>query len=169
MGSPLINLKPATIADAAIIAQWLLEPGATDDFSWRYSTDLYGAQCFLQTACRDTRQRLFFIQKCNDHRLVGITVLYNIDSAMKEARTGCVITASKDRRMGYAKASRLLLLNMAFNEIKLERVYSIVHRRNIAAQRFLKHMGYIKTETSAGVIDHIEFMFSAAQAKSLLW
>lgn len=88
--------------------------------------------------------RLDFAIVAAEGRHLGNCGLSSIDRARREAELWLYIGAPQDRRSGFGTAAVRLLLNKAFAELGLSRVYLRVVAENAPALAFYKKLGFVE-------------------------
>ncbi len=81
---------------------------------------------------------------------VGLVGLLNIDNKNKKAEFYICVGEDSARGCGVAKRASMLLLDYAFNELHLNRVYLYTEQENIPAQKLFEKLGFRKE----GLIEH---------------
>lgn len=85
----------------------------------------------------------FGIEDGESGEIVGMIGLRNVNRQDKNAEVGYWVGKSFQRR-GYAKEALHLILRFAFNELRLVRVYAVVHQKNVASVRLLDRIGFVR-------------------------
>ena len=86
------------------------------------------------------------IEKARTRELIGSMNLKNINLADRNAEVEYWLD-KEFRRNGFASESLLLLLNYAFTELDLVRVYAVVHAGNTGSIRLLERFGFLREGT----------------------
>ncbi len=73
---------------------------------------------------------------------VGVVDLHNIDPKERTANSGSVIGNKRYWRRGIAREAKLMQLKIAFDDLKLNWIYSRTIRPNVSSQRLLESSGY---------------------------
>lgn len=81
---------------------------------------------------------------------VGIIGLLNVDDVNRKAEYYICMGDEKFKGKGIAKKATLLLLDYAFDVLKLNRVYLYTEEENIHAQKLFKYVGFRRE----GLIKH---------------
>ncbi len=95
---------------------------------------------FVKNSLNDKKNIHFAITDNNDN-WVGTISLKNIDEKNKSAEYA-IITSSKIHGKGYAYEATKQLLNYAFDELGLNRIYLDVLVDNVRANKFYKKCGF---------------------------
>ncbi|MDF2606398.1 MAG: acetyltransferase [Bacillales bacterium] len=83
---------------------------------------------------------LFAIEVNNE--VVGRVELGRVDYNNKSGAVGIVIGKELHRNCGYGTKALLLILNFAFNELNLNRVFTEVYSFNMASQNLMERVGF---------------------------
>ena len=78
--------------------------------------------------------------------IIGMIGLRKVNLEDKNAEVGYWL-GKEYRGKGYTKEALNLILKFAFNDLKLARVYAVVHARNIASYRLLEKSGFRREGT----------------------
>lgn len=92
---------------------------------------------------KDLKSRLDAVITCND-AAIGLIGLLNIDDKNKKAEFYICIGEESARGCGIAKKASVLLLDYAFNELRLNRIYLYTEQENVSAQKLFEKLGFKK-------------------------
>lgn len=95
---------------------------------------------FIRNSSLNEKNRNYAIVDSNDEYL-GTISLKNIDLLNRNAEYA-IVTRNKTHGTGVAKQATIDLLKIAFNDMKLEKVYLNVLSENIRAIKFYKKIGF---------------------------
>jgi RimJ/RimL family protein N-acetyltransferase len=107
------------------------------------------ARKWIATTYRLARQDKaynFGIEDRKSGRIVGMIGLRNINRQDKNAEVGYWVGKSSQGR-GYATEALRLTLSFAFRQLRLVRVYAVVHQRNTSSVRLLEKSGFVREGT----------------------
>lgn len=96
---------------------------------------------YILNSNKDDKNIDFAITDENDN-WVGTVSLKNIDHSKKEAEYA-IITSKDVHGKGYSQKATKEILEYAFNELKLDKVYLYVSVNNIRANKFYQKVGFI--------------------------
>ncbi|RKU00564.1 hypothetical protein C7H84_26090 [Burkholderia sp. Nafp2/4-1b] len=153
MVAELISLRPTSAEDAELITVWLQAPGTASKLLWPFRVDIEGTKDFIRVSQNDPSVRLFVIEASKP---IGLTLLYAIDLIKLDAFTGVLIGSPDDRRKGYGRESRRMLLSYGFEQLGLHQVFAKIRPENAAAEGLLLSMSY---ERIGPHEDNEEFIF----------
>jgi RimJ/RimL family protein N-acetyltransferase len=85
----------------------------------------------------------FGIEDGQSGEIVGMMSLRNVNRHDRNAEIGYWVGKPFQRR-GYAGEALRLILKFAFSELRLVRVYAVVHQQNIGSIRLLEKIGFVR-------------------------
>jgi RimJ/RimL family protein N-acetyltransferase len=104
------------------------------------------ARKWITTTSRLARQGKaynFGIEDGESGEIVGMIGLRNVNRHDRNAEIGYWVGKSFQRR-GYAGEALRLILRFALGELRLVRVYAVVHQQNIGSIRLLEKIGFVR-------------------------
>jgi len=87
---------------------------------------------------------VFGIEIIDTNELIGILSLKNINLINRDAELAIYIGADNAKGKGFSKEATLLILNFAFNNLGLNRIYLKVLETNHIANKLYKKCGFIE-------------------------
>jgi RimJ/RimL family protein N-acetyltransferase len=93
------------------------------------------------------KESIYLFSIVVNNEVIGRIELGLVDFTNKSGAIGIVIGEEKNRNKGFGSIGLKLMLNFAFNELNLNRVYSEVYSFNIASQNLMKKIGFINEGT----------------------
>jgi RimJ/RimL family protein N-acetyltransferase len=140
----LVALREKRLEDAANDYQWRTDPelsklDATTPLKLPFSDFLFFYQDEL--AYPIPRRQRFAIDT-TDNRHIGNAMLYDIDQRRGEAELGIMIGDKEYWSQGYGTEAVKLLLTVAFENLKLRKVYLHTLEWNLRAQRSFAKAGF---------------------------
>ena len=141
----LVFLRPIEPADHAAVVEWNQDgefrrllgdpPRSVEDLRRRYDEGLRerGDTAFSFAICR-----------IEDGRLVGRTDLFDIDRLSGSAGFGIGIGPRELRGRGYGGDAVNALVDFAFGELRLERVWLLTDEENVRAQATYRRAGFVE-------------------------
>jgi RimJ/RimL family protein N-acetyltransferase len=85
---------------------------------------------------------VFGIELIQEEKLIGYSILKNINMIHRKAEFGILIGDKNERGKGYSKEATLKTLNFGFNQLGLNRIYLFVQTNNKAAIELYKTTGF---------------------------
>lgn len=138
-----IILEPLNIETAELLRVWRNSPRILEQMEFR---GIITPE--MQTKWFDSLQRdkfdYFIIYM--ENTAIGMIHLSYIDKKKKEAEAGLFVGEERFSGTGVALGASILLLDYAFGELGLERVFAKVKSGNIAAEKYNTLLGFEKWE-----------------------
>ncbi len=143
---PIVSIRPLLLKDAKVSYKWRNDPDVwVNTFRvWKGAVTAEVEKEWIKTVRKNKNERRFAIIVGNDYKYVGNTQLTNIDFSSKEAKFHIFIGDKKFWGKGVGTLATKLLLNYAFEDLKLRRVYLEVKISNIGAIKVYKRCGFKK-------------------------
>jgi diamine N-acetyltransferase len=139
----MIGLRKLQLKDASGMLEWMKDQELMRNFRFDASDmTLPKAEAFIERTHSDENNMHYAIVSEDDEYL-GTISLKNIDPESKNAEYA-IACRQKALGTGAAREGTRLLLDIAFNEMSLEKVYLNVLSENKRAIRFYEKIGFIK-------------------------
>lgn len=136
-----IHLRQLEMKDAPLMLEWMQDPAIACYFRFdAQSMTLAECEKFIKETPLDTSCRHYAIADENDEYL-GTVSLKSIDNKKKEAEYA-ISTRKKAHGTGAAMAATKEILRIAFEELRLKRVYLNVLKENARANAFYIKAGF---------------------------
>jgi RimJ/RimL family protein N-acetyltransferase len=148
-----VGLRPLRMSDAVRVRQWMADPamirftvvvpGPEYGPLLPYSTD--EADQYLETLVRDPSRRSYAIEVRDSHevRHVGNVGLKDYQPERKETECFIELGDQSARGRGVGQRAMHMLLRVAFDELKLERVRLGVFEFNQPAINLYRRLGFV--------------------------
>ncbi len=141
-----IRLRALTITDLPLTLKWhnqpdIIEMYAGNPFPVNEEMERKWYEKILTSNFPVT---VFGIELIENNKLIGLTILRDINLINRSAETAIYIGDQNERSKGYSKEALTLTLNFAFNNLGLHRVFLSVREDNIAAIGLYEKMGFIR-------------------------
>ncbi len=143
------------MSGAGIVLRKIAESDTANIVKWRNSEsvrrNLYTQSAlteaqhleWLKTKVRNGLCAQYIITSVADDKDIGTVFIKNIDRQSNKGEFGIFIGEDSGRGKGYAKIAAKKMLRIAFEELKLNRVYLTVMQDNIAAVISYKNAGFV--------------------------
>ncbi len=95
---------------------------------------------------------MFIVEDAVSGEAVGQVSVYAIDREIGEAEVGRFIAAPGASGKGYIRAAIIALIDFAFDELGLERVYLEVFAANERAIRLYESVGFVKHDSEGDML-----------------
>lgn len=143
-----VILRPLKLLDAAIFIKHINDPrvGRFTQYNWKENFSLKTEKAWIKKQAKLQRQKKTFVFTVIDKKtkdIVGVCDLHAVELKNKYAELGAW-TAPKYWGKGYTKEAIILLINYAFDKIKLNKLEWIVFSYNKKSQRFAEKFGFKK-------------------------
>ena len=144
IGSERLALRPMEVSDAETIANLIrAEPAPTFGHSrFPYSAITLAKWFNDMGESEPSGDFEFAVIRRDTGELIGETGLYSVDWIAGTAESGYWLYRAGDRGMGYGTEANLLLLEYAFDRLKLNMIWAWVKARNPRSQAALRKQGY---------------------------
>ena len=141
-----IRLRALTITDLPLTLKWhnkrdIIDMYASHPFPINEEMERKWYEKILTSNFPVT---VFGIELIENNKLIGLTILRDINLINRSAETAIYIGDQNERSKGYSKEALTLTLNFAFNNLGLHRVFLSVREDNIAAIGLYEKMGFIR-------------------------
>lgn len=156
-----IRLRKLKKKDAPFMLEWMHDPSIACFFRFdAQNITLSDCKKYIDSANDDKHSLHLAIVDRNDEYL-GTISLKNIDREKKEAEYA-ISTRKKAHGTGVALWATKEILRIAFDELKLNRVYLYVLKENYRANAFYQKAGFLFHYCEKNVVVHGEI-------KDLIW
>lgn len=135
-----VILRPVKLNDAQRFVKWLSDP-EVNKFTTRRKITLKEEKKWIRDFPARKEDKIFAIDT-KDGIHIGSIGLHHIDSRDKNARFGILIGDKKYWNQGYGRNATKVILNYAFNKLKLHRIDLGVYSYNSRAIKVYKKLGF---------------------------
>ena len=130
-----VRIRALTITDLPLTLKWhnqpdIIEMYAGNPFPVNEEMERKWYEKILTSNFPVT---VFGIELIENNKLIGLTILRDINLINRSAETAIYIGDQNERSKGYSKEALTLTLNFAFNNLGLHRVFLSVREDNAAA------------------------------------
>jgi diamine N-acetyltransferase len=145
----LVFLRPAERTDIPTFVRWLSDDRTTRNLDLRSPIGLAMEERWFEDLLEHHgRDRwLFVVCRQLDGRAVGSIDLHELDLTNGGCGLGVVIGDPADRSQGYGRDAIGTLLDFAFDQLRLERVWLDVYDANADARRLYERIGFVVEAT----------------------
>lgn len=138
----MVYIREITIDDIEIINSWRNDKNTIDllGANFRYinlETDKEWINNYQKNRDKQVRCSI-----CIDKKIIGLISLTSIDNINRKSELHVLIGDKDSRGKGYGKKSIQLMLNHAFNNLNLNKVYLTVLSSNFIAKKLYSDLGF---------------------------
>jgi RimJ/RimL family protein N-acetyltransferase len=123
---------------------WMNNPEITQFLLRNNPVSLREEEDWFERVSKPTNGYTLAIVENENGTLIGSMGIHQIDHKHGIAQTGAVIGREDCRNKGYGTEAKMLLLDYAFNELNLRKVYSYVIEFNRRSSRYSEKCGYVE-------------------------
>ena len=157
----MIRLRPLMLKDAPLMLEWMHDPQIAINFQADFmSMTLERVALFIENSWSHTYRHYGVVDETDEY--LGTISLKNIDFHNKNAEYA-VCLRKKAQGTSAAMDATKLLFEVAFQELKLHKIYLNVYTDNLRANRFYQKAGFVYEGCSKDAVC-VEGVF-----KSLNW
>lgn len=138
--------------------KWINDPDVRHSLNFDYPLSVAGTKQWLYKICRDETRKDFVICLKADHTPIGYAGLLNIDFRNSKVETYLGIGEPGYWGKGYGTTTKRLLVEFAFYELGLRRVYSYNWPENIGMTSINRRLGFkVEGKLRQDVLSHGEY------------
>ena len=139
-----IYLRLMTYADTDLIVNWRNSDGVRKNFIYQALFTREGHENWIRTMIDTGKVVQMIICEEETNRPVGSVYLRDIDMTHRKAEYGIFIGEEDARGKGYGSSAARLMIQYAFEEMDLHRLFLRVYAENIQAIRSYEKAGFVK-------------------------
>ena len=137
-----INLRPMTYDDTDNIVKWRANKRVKNNFLYRGEITREVHENWIKTEVETGVEVQFIIEEAESDRPIGSTYLRDIDREIGKAEFGIFIGEDDAVGRGYGTEAAKLIVNYAFSNLKLHKVYLRVLDENLVAKKSYEKVGF---------------------------
>lgn len=139
-----IRLRALTITDLPLTLNWHNQPDIVEMYSGHPFpiNEEMEKKWYDKILVSNYPTTVFGIELVQEQKLIGITVLRQINLLNRSAETAIYIGDTEERGKGYSRVALQLTLEFAFEDLGLHRVGLSVREDNKRAIRLYEHIGF---------------------------
>ena len=139
-----IRLRALTISDIDKTLEWNNQELISDRYSGHpFPVNLeIEKRLYEKVLTSNFPTTVFGIELRDKKKLIGLTMLKEIDMITRSAKFGIMIGDPETRGKGYAHEACLKALEFGFRKLGLHRIYLKVHKTNTAALKLYEKCGF---------------------------
>jgi RimJ/RimL family protein N-acetyltransferase len=135
-------LKPLSLDYLEDMMSWVNNPAITGKFA-KFNCNLTRdeeASHIRQMMASKTERA--FVMESEEGKYLGNISLHEIDTQAGKARMSILIASKEERGKGYGESAIKKLLSIAFNEMKLHKIWLVVFEENEKAKGLYRKCGF---------------------------
>ncbi len=144
MKRELVRLRSVSEEDVGDILCWVNDPGVVGHIA-AFSGGSFTRQeelAYVRAMVASSTDRVFTVQASSDGRYLGQVGLHQIHRRSRVGRLACIIGSRAEMGKGYGTAAIANLLDLAFGEETLHKVWLMIFRTNERARRVYQRLGF---------------------------
>ena len=147
-----VILRPVEETDLPLFQKWMNDYEVTQYLRQIFPVSMEDQKDWLQRNLKQSNDKVTLaLVDRKTKKLIGSMGLHSIDYIAGTAITGSVIGDKKYWGKGYGTEAKMMLLEFAFNELNLRKIYSYVIAYNERSLAYAKTCGYVE---EARIPDH---------------
>jgi RimJ/RimL family protein N-acetyltransferase len=136
-----IRLRPLEKRDMELKIKWYNDPEVNKTLILNEKLELDKSLEWFDKAVQDDSRRDFIIET-KDGEPIGLTGLLGIDRIHGTAECFCVIGQKEFWGKGVGTQVHSLLIQWAFDELNLHKIWAVVYTNNAAVLKLVKKLGF---------------------------
>ena len=137
-----IKIRPIKKSDTDNIVKWRNNPNVLKYFIYQEPITKKGHLNWLKTQVKTKKVYQFIIHDIENHKDIGSVYLRDVDLKNSKAEFGIFIGEDSARGKGFGTLATQRILDFAFKEMKLNKVYLRVFAENLNAIASYKKSGF---------------------------
>jgi len=137
-----VTLRPVLKEDIEQFTLWMNDPEITQYLLRTNPVSLLEEHDWFERISRPTNSYTLAIVENEGGKLIGSMGINTVDHKHGTAVTGAMIGDENYRSKGYGTEAKMLLLEYAFHELNLRKIYSYVIEYNGRSCRYSEKCGY---------------------------
>ena len=146
-----VYIRPITYADTELIVRWRNADNVRQYFIYRGEFTAESHERWMKEQVETGKVVQFIVCDIVDDRPVGCTYIHDIDIQEKSAEYGVFIGEEEYRGKGIGKEALKLTLQVAFDELKLDKIISRAISTNKASINCFINSGFRITQETTQI------------------
>lgn len=130
--------------DVPFKVKWINNPEVRSTLNFDYPVSELGTRKWLNNVCTNPQRKDFIVCDNESNKPIGFGGLIGIDYKNSKAESYMTIGELSYQGKGYGYEIRRLILQYAFNELNLNKVYAYVWEANLPMYNLNKKVGFIE-------------------------
>ena len=142
----LVRLRPVAESDVDEILKWVNDKDIVGNLATFAGKPLTREEevAWVRKVRTSNDERVFTVLRASDDRYLGQVGLHQIFWRSKVARAAAILSAREDMGKGYGSAAIASLLDIAFGELALHKVWLMVFEKNERSRRTWQRLGFLE-------------------------
>ena len=140
-----VRLRPLALSDVDNMMTWVNDPEIIGNFS-AFAGHAFTREeetAYVERLLRSETDRVFAIERVPDGEYLGNVGIHQIHWPSKVGRLACIVAARSEMGKGYGSAAIRAVLDWAFGEAGLHKVWLMCFRTNTRAQGIYRRIGFV--------------------------
>lgn len=135
-------LRLMEVRDVPYKVKWVNNPEIRSTLNFDYPVSEIGTKQWLNHACTNPTRKDFFVCDSKTNEPIGFGGLIGIDYKNSKAESYMTIGETGYQGKGYGYEIRKIILDYAFQELNLNKVYAYVWEKNVPMYNLNKKVGF---------------------------
>lgn len=147
--SPSVRLRPLSLTDLDNVMTWVNDPDIVGNFA-AFSGKPFtrdDERLYLEKLLASSQDKVFSVERVSDSHYVGQVGIHQIHAASRVGRLACIVSARSEMGQGYGSAAIRLVLDWAFKEARLHKVWLMCFKENTRARGIYSRVGFVEEGT----------------------
>jgi RimJ/RimL family protein N-acetyltransferase len=141
----LVELRPLSLEDVDDILSWVNDPEIVGNLATFAGKPLTRAdeEAWVAKMLASNEDRVFTVLAADDGRYLGQVGLHQIFWRSRVGRLSAIIARRDEMGRGFGSAALARLLDVAFTDEQLHKVWLMIFRQNERSRRTYERMGFV--------------------------
>ena len=140
-----VRLRPLATTDVDPMMTWVNDPAIIGNFA-AFSGRAFTREeelAYIERTLASDADRVFAIERDEDGAYLGNVGIHQIHHASRVGRLACIIASRGEMGKGYGSAAVAAILDWAFGDARLHKVWLMCFRENTRAQGIYRRIGFV--------------------------
>jgi RimJ/RimL family protein N-acetyltransferase len=142
----LVRLRPLALSDLDHVMTWVNDPDIVGNFA-AFSGEPFTREqerTYLEKLLASKQDRVFSVERSADGAYLGQVGIHQIFDRSRVGRLACIIAARAEMGHGYGSAAIRGVLDWAFLEARLHKVWLMCFKENVRARGIYGRIGFVE-------------------------
>jgi RimJ/RimL family protein N-acetyltransferase len=144
--SDAVRLRPLALSDLDHVMTWVNDREIVGNFA-AFSGKPFTRdeeKAYLERLLASTQDRVFSVERATDGGYVGQVGIHQIHAPSRVGRLACIIASRSEMGRGFGTAAIRLVLDWAFREARLHKVWLMCFKENVRARGIYSRVGFVE-------------------------